>query len=174
MSRARKGEIVDVEARPVSCHALELISVETEPEPVATLRVHCGKGYYVRSMARDLGAALGLPAHLAGLRRIRVGPFDIEAAVPPDRASPEHVIGIPRLLAHWRHVGCDAARTIDIRCGRAVPHAALPVVATPSEAPVDRALALDPAGVPLALLRSEGAHWKVERGFMIDIPGCHD
>ena len=93
MSRARAGEDVVAEPRAVVCHGLELLGWDP---PVARLHVRCGKGYYVRSLARDLGAALGLPAHLSALRRTAVGAWRIEDAVPPEAVAPSHLLAIHR------------------------------------------------------------------------------
>ena len=81
--KARRGETVEVEARPVVIHALSLVSWQP---PVATVDVHCGKGTYVRAIARDLGAALGVPAHLAGLRRTASGAWHISDAISLEEA----------------------------------------------------------------------------------------
>ncbi|HEU5432398.1 MAG TPA: tRNA pseudouridine(55) synthase TruB, partial [Thermomicrobiales bacterium] len=69
---ARKGEEIERPARSVTIHALDLLGWES---PVARLRVDCSKGTYIRSLAHDLGAALGMGAHLSALRRTRTGPF---------------------------------------------------------------------------------------------------
>ncbi len=90
-SRARSGEVVELAAREVQVHRLEMI--EWSP-PDARLLIVCGSGTYVRSMARDLGRSLGSAAHLAGLRRLAIGALDIADA-----------IGIENLRA----VGRDAA-----------------------------------------------------------------
>lgn len=76
---ARKGIDIERKARRVVVHALELERLEGD---VCTLRVHCGKGFYVRALADDLGQRLGCGAHLIGLRRLAVGNFTIEDAVP--------------------------------------------------------------------------------------------
>lgn len=70
--KARRGESVDVAAREVEVHQLVLVSRSDD-----TLRLHveCGSGTYVRSLARDLGEALGCGAHLTALRRLWVDPF---------------------------------------------------------------------------------------------------
>jgi tRNA U55 pseudouridine synthase TruB len=52
------------------------------------LRAHCGRGTYLRSLARDLGLALGTVAHLSALRRTRVGPYRVEDALPVDAGTP--------------------------------------------------------------------------------------
>jgi tRNA pseudouridine55 synthase len=70
--RARRGEDVQVPAREVDVHCLELIRREGDR---VHLHVECGSGTYVRSLARDLGERLGCGAHLTALRRIWVDPF---------------------------------------------------------------------------------------------------
>ena len=52
-------------------------------EREVTLEIHCGTGTYVRALARDLGEKLGIPAHLASLRRLRSGPFSVDQALSP-------------------------------------------------------------------------------------------
>jgi tRNA pseudouridine55 synthase len=69
---ARAGETVELAERPILIEALKL--VEATPDH-ATLEVTCGKGTYIRSLARDMGRALGTAAHVSMLRRIAVGPF---------------------------------------------------------------------------------------------------
>jgi tRNA pseudouridine55 synthase len=69
---ARDGEHVDLAARPVVIHSL--LMVEYSPEH-AVLEAQCGKGTYVRAIARDLGRMLGCLGHVTALRRTRVGPF---------------------------------------------------------------------------------------------------
>jgi tRNA pseudouridine55 synthase len=79
---ARDGEAVDIAPRQVEIHRLELIKT---PDPNhATLLAECGKGTYVRALARDLGRALGCLGHVAALRRTSVGPFDEDIAVSLD------------------------------------------------------------------------------------------
>ncbi len=76
--RARDGEVFELEARPVTIHALWLIDATPDE---ATLEAECGKGTYVRAIARDLGEALGCYGHVNALRRTRVGPFDEASAI---------------------------------------------------------------------------------------------
>jgi tRNA pseudouridine55 synthase len=86
--RARGGEAFEIAARPVFVHRLEL--VEAGPDE-ARFEAECGKGAYVRAIARDLGRELGCRGHVAALRRTRVGPFSVESAAALDslRQSPE-------------------------------------------------------------------------------------
>jgi tRNA pseudouridine55 synthase len=70
---AREGQTVPLEARPVEIHALEL--VETPDPDHAVFEAECGKGTYVRALARDFGRALGCFGHVCALRRTQAGPF---------------------------------------------------------------------------------------------------
>jgi len=76
--RARRGEVFDMPPRTVQIDAIEL---QAYTWPLATLRITCGKGTYIRSLARDLGKALGTGGHLASLRRVATGPYDLSLAV---------------------------------------------------------------------------------------------
>ena len=71
-ARARRGEAIEAPVREVVVHAIDLL--ESGPEWLR-LRVTCGSGTYIRSLARDLGEALGCGAHIASLRRLWVDPF---------------------------------------------------------------------------------------------------
>lgn len=76
-AQARKGRDVVIEPRPVDVHEFAILDFLW---PLARTRVRCGKGTYVRSLARDLGSGLGCGGMLTSLRRTRVGPFGIEQA----------------------------------------------------------------------------------------------
>jgi tRNA pseudouridine55 synthase len=71
---AREGEAVTLDERPVAIHRLDL--VETPDRDHAVFEAECGKGTYVRSLARDIGRMLGCRGHVVALRRLVVGPFD--------------------------------------------------------------------------------------------------
>jgi tRNA pseudouridine55 synthase len=76
---ARDGETVELSARPVEIGRLELVAT---PDPDhAVLHAECGKGTYVRSLARDMGRALGCFGHVSALRRVAVGPFGPETMI---------------------------------------------------------------------------------------------
>ena len=77
---ARAGEEVSLEARPVFIDELTL--VEMPDAETAVFEAHCGKGTYVRAIARDMGLLLGCLGHVIALRRTRVGSFDEADAVP--------------------------------------------------------------------------------------------
>ena len=70
--KARRGETIEAPERDVEVHAIEVL--DQQPTRLS-LRVTCGSGTYIRSLARDLGESLGCGAHIAGLRRLWVDPF---------------------------------------------------------------------------------------------------
>jgi tRNA pseudouridine55 synthase len=83
---ARAGRVVDLQPRTVHIHALDLLAYDY---PWLDVEIHCGKGTYIRSLARDLGRQLGCGALVESLRRTRVGVFDLSLAQPLDSASLE-------------------------------------------------------------------------------------
>lgn len=102
--RARQGNPIALPARPVQVFDLH-IQEASAPKRELVLRLAVSKGYYVRSLARDLGEALGVPAHLRALRRTRCGPYSIEQAQPADAPREE-------LLRRMIQIADVARRTI--------------------------------------------------------------
>jgi tRNA pseudouridine55 synthase len=100
---ARDGEQVELAPRSVEIHRLELIEM---PDPDHTvLAAECGKGTYVRALARDMGRALGCLGHVAALRRTAVGPFAENVALGLESLQPlaqaetaSETTGLPTLL----------------------------------------------------------------------------
>ena len=82
---ARDGEDVELEARPIDVHRLDL--AECPDRDRAIFEAECGKGTYVRALARDLGRRLGSRGHVTELRRLCVGPFGEEDLVALDEIS---------------------------------------------------------------------------------------
>ena len=79
--KVRRGEEVRTEPRPVMIYGITLLDFKADgPHPRARLEVSCGQGAYIRSLAHDLGQALGCGAHLSALRRTKVGGFTAEDA----------------------------------------------------------------------------------------------
>jgi tRNA pseudouridine55 synthase len=79
---AREGETVELEERPVTIHRLALTDMPDADH--AVLEAECGKGTYVRAVARDLGRMLGALGHVVALRRLAVGPFTEQIAITVD------------------------------------------------------------------------------------------
>ena len=98
-ARVRSGETVSLAARPVTVGRLDLLARRGEDLDVV---VTCSSGTYVRALARDLGAALGVGAHLTALRRTRVGPFDLaqaHALEQLEEAFDDHVLPLDGAVA---------------------------------------------------------------------------
>lgn len=94
---AREGDVVDLASRRVRIDRFEL--TEQPDADHAVFEVDCGKGTYVRSLARDLAEALGTVGHVALLRRLRVGPFTLDNAISLDElATLEQGAAVERLL----------------------------------------------------------------------------
>lgn len=90
---ARAGTAVELKLRPVEIHELSVIDYAW---PLLTIDVACGKGTYIRSLARDIGAALNAGGVLTALRRTEVAPFDIKDAITlddvPDPLTRSHLL----------------------------------------------------------------------------------
>jgi tRNA pseudouridine55 synthase len=94
---ARRGVALDLEPREVDVHCLELLALAPER---MTLKVECSSGTYIRSLGRDLAAALGSAAVMSGLQRTRIGPFALDAAAAPAALTRETLSAVllpPRL-----------------------------------------------------------------------------
>jgi tRNA pseudouridine55 synthase len=85
---ARDGKAVELQPRRVRVYGIELLDY---PWPLVRLRIDCGRGTYIRAIARDLGEALGVGGYLTQLRRTRVGPFMASDAILPENLQPETV-----------------------------------------------------------------------------------
>ncbi|MBO3746567.1 tRNA pseudouridine(55) synthase TruB [Streptosporangiaceae bacterium NEAU-GS5] len=91
--RARAGEEVELAARPVTVHGFEVTAIRHSGDVVdVDATVRCSSGTYIRSLARDLGAGLGVGGHLTYLRRTRVGPYEIGLARTLDELRADCVI----------------------------------------------------------------------------------
>jgi tRNA pseudouridine55 synthase len=118
---ARKGVEVERAPRAVHISELEVESFEPGPYPEATIRVTCSSGTYIRTLAADLGTALGGCAHLGELRRTRVGSFTLEESNSIDtiEAQPESAV-LPSALA----VRDLLPVTVDTETAQAIAHGA--------------------------------------------------
>ena len=122
--KARRGEPVERVARPVEIHAIRLLDYDLA-SAVARLEVSSGRGMYVRSLAHDLGSALGTGAYLSGLTRTAVGPLTVSDAVPMATLTGEGwtrwLLPMDLPIRSWPAVALDAAGVAAVRQGRAVP-----------------------------------------------------
>lgn len=121
--RARRGESVELVPVPVVVHRIELIDLEL---PLVRFRVRCSAGTYVRALARDLGEALQVGAHLRALRRTRIGPFRVEDALGTEElgeADRVEAAWIPSLAAvgHLPRVDVTAEEAGRLAQGQEIP-----------------------------------------------------
>lgn len=156
---ARQGQTVERAPRTVTIERLHLLA---HTEQQFTLAVTCSKGTYIRSLARDIGAALGCGAHLAALERTFVGSFTVEQAVTLETLNTQQTIA-PYLLppdiavAHWPRVDLDEQQSQRIGNGQSIR---LADIAEP------QARAYSPEGFLLALLkRVDEQTWQPEKVF---------
>jgi tRNA pseudouridine55 synthase len=118
---ARDGEAVVLEPREVTVHQLSLVESTSDE---AIFEAECGKGTYVRAIARDLGRALGCRGHVVALRRLRVGPFRADAAVSLEtlKSGAEHLSAalgsVAAGLAEWRALVIDRDGAAILRRGQ--------------------------------------------------------
>lgn len=119
---AREGVEVEREPRRVVIHRLDVTSGPAAPgaEPPGVFRLHvvCSSGTYVRSLAADIGHALGGGAHLRDLRRTAIGPFGAEQAVPLDALTAGALLPAAAALSGYPPVTIDADAVEAVRHGK--------------------------------------------------------
>lgn len=117
---ARAGIVVERDARPVRVDRYDVTPVEGEPL-VWRAVVECSSGTYVRTLAADLGTALGGGAHLRALRRTRVGSFGLDGAVPIEGASVDLLLSPAEALRDLDSVQVDGDVQAAIGHGKVLP-----------------------------------------------------
>ena len=124
--KARRGEAVERRARVVEIFSIRLLDFD-ETAKVGSLEVNSGRGMYVRSLAQDLGAALGCGAYLSGLIRTALGPLTVADAVQvatlvgAGEGWMRWLLPMELPLHNWPAVALDAAGAAAVRRGQAVP-----------------------------------------------------
>jgi tRNA pseudouridine55 synthase len=164
--RARAGETTELAARPLHVARLELLG--TPDRATAVFEMTCGKGGYVRSLGRDLGERLGCLAHVAGLRRLRAGPFDLGQAVDLETLQAE--ARTPAIEARLLPLTAALAGLPEVR---ATPEGAARLLnGNPGEAIADLDWGIDAwashAGRPLAIGTWRGGRLHPTRVFVLD------
>ena len=148
--RARAGEDVELPARPVTVHRFEIGELRSGAGVLdIDVEVACSSGTYVRALARDLGADLGVGGHLTALRRTQIGPFDIAAAHTLEALAEERrLVPLPEVAA-----AVFPRRDLDDVAARIVAHGGwIPALEDPPGGPT---AAFHPDGRLLGLLEDE-------------------
>jgi len=150
---AREGKTVEREPRPVTVHELEILAVGSGPYPEVEFRVVCSSGTYVRTLADDMGRALGGHAHLTALRRTRVGSLGLDRAVTVDGldAWKDHLISPADALADLPGITVEKETAWAVRQG--APLLGDAARAGPADEPYR---VLDEAGELLAIYERRG------------------
>lgn len=148
---ARAGIEIERQARRVTIHALDLVS---HAGTVVVFRVRCSKGTYVRTLAEDIGCALGCGAHLGALRREAVGSLSIRMAhdaAALDAMTPALrdacLLPADAVVLVLPRIELDAMQAARLKLGQRIVCGAAPL------APIEAARAYDDAGVFLGLVR---------------------
>ncbi|GAA5203864.1 tRNA pseudouridine(55) synthase TruB [Microbacterium jejuense] len=158
---ARAGEDVQLKAREVTVSRFDVLaerrpSTGSAAEGVVDLDVvvDCSSGTYIRSLARDLGAALGVGGHLTALRRTRIGPFDVTQAVDVDAIADAPLLApADAAAAVLGRFDVTAGEARDLRHGKRLAGAASRLAADPTAA-------IDPDGVLVGIVERRGADVK--------------
>jgi tRNA pseudouridine55 synthase len=153
---AREGQEVERQARPVEVHS---ITLDAFAAPRIRFTVRCGKGTYIRTLAHDLGEALGVGAHLTGLRRTRVGRFVLADAVGLDQLASARLVPLAEALAELPSLPLDDGQARAVRDGK------LAAIAQLTGPPSGRARLLRPDGTLLAVAESTGGRLRLLRVF---------
>jgi tRNA pseudouridine55 synthase len=160
---ARQGEKVELEPRKILVYSLDLL--EWAP-PEAVIDVYCSSGTYVRSLANDLGQALGCGAYLVGLRRTKSGQFSLRDAVSLRRLQEafdagnwyQFLIPAAEALSDWPAIELDADQVEKVRHGHRVPAA---------EDSAGLARGISTQGDLVALLEVVEGEWQPKKVFFL-------
>jgi tRNA pseudouridine55 synthase len=150
-ARVRAGEQVELAARPVEVSRFDLLATRRDGDVIdLDVMVECSSGTYVRALARDLGAGLGVGGHLAALRRTRVGPFDLRVVITLDKLAEAPALSLPMndaVAAAFPRHDIDHRRAHALLLGQRLPAAGIPGTYG----------VFDPDGRAIALATDEGA-----------------
>lgn len=153
--RARAGEQVELAAREVTVSRFDVVAERREGGTVdLDVVIDCSSGTYIRSLARDLGAALGVGGHLTALRRTRIGPFPVtDAATLDDLASARSLTPAQAATAVLPRLDVTADEARDLRHGKRLAGAASRLDGAP-------AAAVDPDGELVGIVERRGSDVK--------------
>ncbi len=166
---ARRGEEAPRRERSVTIYRLEMSDFQADRAPHLTLRVECSKGFYIRTLAADIGQAIGCGAHLHALVRTAVGPFRLENAVSPAEvatlaekgAFAEFLLPVDAALNCYPALQLDATNILALKHGRTVVYESSPLPGQADCIPVLRVYDGNACFKALARLKRDGAVYKL-------------
>lgn len=148
--RVRAGEEVSLPAREVSIYECELLDFTPGANPDIRIRVKCSSGTYIRSIARDLGVALGVGGHVRTLRRTQVGEFTVDEAQDIESLTESPIVHAPAEIVSrlFETIELTSDEAAEVNFGRPIPGRQF---VTPDVGGV-----LSPSGEFLALYKNAG------------------
>ena len=157
---ARQGQTIKREPRPITIHSIKILAWRN---PVLELEIACGAGTYIRSLAHDLGAELGVGGYLCGLTRTASGAFEIGDSLPLEAITGtgewlRRITAPFDALADYRRVGLDAADIESLRYGR--------FIRRPPNVADREVFAFDAANRLVAILEPRAEQWKPRKVFV--------
>lgn len=166
---ARAGQTIERAARPVTIYAIDLIAYAGD---IVTVDVTCGAGTYIRSLAHDIGAELGVGAHLTSLRRVKSGDFDVSNAITLGELEAlvdwsDIVIQPAAVLSHCPSVTLNERQMTEISFGRFIE-------LDETTLPEGDVMAYTPQGQLLAVLEPADTQWKPRKVFPVDVAADED
>ena len=173
---ARAGVEVERPAREVVVHQITLLAWEP---PKLRIEVECGRGFYMRTFAHDLGAALGCPAHLSELVRAKAGPFTLDDALTPEEVEAaaddemwrDLLLPPDGALLDMEPLILEPAAERHLRNGQAVTVPSASIYARHMEA--RRAYSRDGRFLGIARFSRPDGHWQPEKVMASPIPSMY-
>lgn len=176
-ARVREGETVELAARTVTVSAFDILQLDLVAEHTAvgprqycdvSVRVDCSSGTYIRALARDLGAALGVGGHLTALRRTRVGPFDVADASTLDTLDVASALLSPAAVATtlFPAYALTEQQAADLEHGKRI--ASPPLAKGSAQEHGGPVAAIAPDGRLVGLIESVGDQARVLVNFPVD------
>lgn len=159
---ARAGEEVTLPARTVTLHSIHVGSITRGQGVIdVDVDVHCSSGTYIRAIARDLGAALGIGGHLTALRRVSVGPFDVADGCGIDDISAERLLPLSEVASQvMPALSVTHAQAVELGHGKTV------YLEGPDGVASDQPVAcIDEAGRLVAIVSIESGRSRILVGF---------
>ena len=155
---ARKGEEVPVKIKSINIFEAEPLDVTL---PTARFRVGCSAGTYIRSLVHSLGSRLGCGAVMESLKREESQPFrlteahELDEIIENPESFEERIIPLADALPHWHRFTVDEPTAANFRNGSRIPGENVPGAVKLNIAAGNRAMLLDPSGMPLVLVEAQ-------------------
>lgn len=156
---ARQGKDVARPSRPVTIYELDIL--DWQP-PHLSLRITCSKGTYIRSLAHDLGEALGCGGHITALRRTAVGSFTLDTAVPLDDLTPDnlenYLLVMDTAVSHLPRLDLPVLEANQLLMGQTVPR-------QPEQSAAELVRAYGADGRFIGVVRANETVWQAHKMF---------